>query len=613
MCGIAGFIDQRLSVSEKKETIQSMLGAIAHRGTDHSDHVIISDVCLGHNRLSIIDLSEHANQPYVFGNYHLVFNGELYNYIEIREELVALGYTFDTDSDTEVLIKAYDAFGTQCVEKFMGMWAFALYDAMKQTLFCSRDRFGIKPFYYMLEGGKFYFASEIKALKQLSGFNPEINMDHVQRFLSLGLVVYKEETFFKQVKCLLPATNLNWTKGQIETSTYWELTSAEASNPPYETAKDKFFSLFKRSVEQHLRSDVKTGACLSGGIDSSSLVSMMSRFFPFEFDAYNVFYDGKGETDERKWVHDVLDTYSNVKPHYITPSDAEIQEAIEKIIGFQDGPIPSSGIMSQYFLFQKAKNENVKVMIDGQGADEYLAGYHNFYPYFFSWLLQKLKIGTYFGEIRMFAKSQDFGFKKTLMLHLTAFKNLFVPFEKSKRLILDRQEEYTNSGNKVRFSFFGVKGRRNRTDDFFFQHIHLLILPNLLHYEDRNSMAFTIESRLPFLDHRLVEYAFSLPFDHKIKHGLTKFILRDSMKGTTPDSILERTDKKGFTTPGEVKWLRGPLKHLLEKENLQYLSAVCNMPKVEKLVAEFQAGSNKNASMVWRLAMLNTWLKVERL
>jgi len=610
MCGIAGFIDSTFTSSENEIMIKEMLQSIIHRGSDNSDFKIINNTYLGHNRLSIIDLTKESNQPYIYKNFHLVFNGEIYNYIEIREDLIQLGYQFETNSDTEVLIKSFEAFGEKCVDKFMGMWAFVIYDDKKQTLFCSRDRFGIKPFYYILNETGFYFSSEIKSLKKIKNFKAEINLNHVQRYLSIGLVAYKDQTFYTEIKSLPAATNLTYINKKTNINEYWSLKKTP-EKIDFNSAKDQFSKLLKQSVDQHLRRDVKIGACLSGGIDSSSLVSMISKEYNFQLDTYNIYYDGKNETDERKWVYDVIEKYKNLTPHFITPTENDIKSSLKKIIYHQDGPIPSSGIMSQYFLFQEVKKDDIKVIIDGQGADEYLAGYFNFYPYFFAELLKKMNFWNYFKETRIYSKSQNFSIKKNILLHITSLKNIFVSYEKSKQIELNRKPNILKNNKPIQFNFDKSIYKRSNADELVIQHLNLLILPNLLHYEDRNSMAFTIESRLPFLDHRLVEYVYNLPFSFKIKNGFTKYILRESMKNITPNSVLERTDKKGFTTPGEVKWLNGALKELIKENNLRYLEESCNLEKVYKLIREFKKEDYSNSALVWRIVMLNEWLKQE--
>lgn len=613
MCGIAGFSAPQINPAEQKRIITSMLERIRHRGTDHSGHMVHGTTVLGHNRLSVLDVSEGAHQPFDFGKFRIVFNGEVYNYVEIREELISLGHEFHTTGDTEVVLHAFAEWGNSCVERFMGMWAFAILNLENGDLFCSRDRFGIKPFYFIEGNDAFFFASEANALKESPLFSGLLNHNHIARFLYLGFVEYKDESFFAGVKMLEAGCNLIYTNGILNISRYWSPQSKTLSNLTFDQAKAEFLRLMKQSVAQHLRSDVKLGACLSGGIDSSSMLALMSQTNPLPVEAFHVYYDGPGDTDERPFVQEMLKAYPNIEPHFFTPSEEDIIEAFSKMTHVQDGPVPGSAVFSQYFLFKMAASRGIKVMLDGQGADEYLAGYHNFYPWFFAWLL-KHRPGKYFSEIGAYARAMDFGMKQRLLLCLKSLKNLVLPYawskERAYRKMLDLNllNFQVDSGlklyetNKITFE-----------DDVFAQHLMTMVLPHLLHFEDRNSMAFTIESRVPYLDHRLVEFAFALPFDFKIKNGLTKYILRESMKGITPNAILERRDKKGFTTPGEVKWLRGSLKFTLEPENLKHLSSICNMKQVISMIEDFKAGNNQNAEMIWRLVSLNEWLKRSKL
>lgn len=607
MCGIAGFYDPYLSQSEKDFTIHKMLFSINHRGHDFSGVQVSGDFVLGHNRLSIIDITDEANQPFDYKNYTIVYNGEVYNYIEIREELENLGHQFRTHSDTEVILHAYEVWREKCVEKFMGMWAFAILDKSDNSLFCSRDRFGIKPFYYIFENNRFYFASEIKALKLTQIFKNDLNLAQIDRFLTLGLVEYRDQRWYKQLKALEPSRNLVLRNGKAEITQYWRLKSSK-SEISFSEAVTEVHSLLRRSVQQHLRSDVKVGVCLSGVIDSSILASMISKYFTFDFEAYNVYYDGKGDTDERKWVKDVVNMYPNINPHYITPSDDDIRDAFEKMVHIQDGPYPGSGVLSQYFLFRAASQDQVKVMIDGQGADEYFGGYTNFYPYYFSFLMRSGKFQKLASEIEIYAANNGLSLASKLMLYGRAFRKMFIPYEQLKKAELQAVNKFMKNPIDHTFDFVD-NSYVSWYDTVFLQHIRLLVLPNLLHFEDRNSMAFTIESRVPYLDHRLVEYVFNLPFDYKMSNGFTKYLLRESAKEITPESVLKRTDKRGFTTPGETKWLRNQLSHLLEKDNLKYIKGVCDMPKVYKLVKDFKNGKISESSNLWKLVTLNEWMK----
>jgi asparagine synthase (glutamine-hydrolysing) len=609
MCGIAGFSDAHLSEDQKKSTIFKMLLSIEHRGKDCSLHFMHEATVLGHNRLSIIDTSDDANQPFHYKHLTIVFNGEIYNYLEVRDELKAAGHQFKTGSDTEVILHAYEEWGANCVEKFMGMWAFVIYNSESRELFCSRDRFGIKPFYYIFENNRFYFASEIKALKETDVFRKDINLEQVDRFLTLGLVEYRDQRWYRNIKALEASRNLTLKDGKLQITQYWRIKSG-SSDLNFQDAVSEVRRLLQRSVQQHLRSDVKVGACLSGGIDSATLVSMMSQTENFDFDAYNVYYDGKGDTDERKWVYDVIEKYPNVRPHYICPGDDDIRDAFEKMVHIQDGPYPGSGVISQYFVFKAAAADQIKVMIDGQGADEYFGGYTNFYPYFFSYLMRSGKLLKLVNEIDIFSSNNELNTAQKLKMYFRAFRKMFMPYEQLKKVELQSTNKFMKENIDHSFEFID-NSYVSWYDTVFLQQIRLLVLPNLLHFEDRNSMAFTIESRVPYLDHRLVEFVFSLPFDYKMNNGLTKYILRESARGLTPDSILSRTDKRGFTTPGETKWLRGQLSHLLEKENLKHLKDICYMPKVYKLAKHFKDGKLSESAMLWKLVTLNEWMKTQ--
>jgi asparagine synthase (glutamine-hydrolysing) len=268
MCGIAGFIDEGFSKESGLDLLEKMLASIAHRGPDARGKWNEENIFLGQNRLSIIDLTVASNQPFFYEDFVITYNGEVYNYIEVREELIKRGYKFHTEGDTEVICAAYKEYGERCVEHFMGMWAFALWDKKEKKLFCSRDRFGIKPFYYFSNTRNFYFASEYKALKQTPSFPTEINTEQIQRALALNLVVFKEETFFKNVFILEPSHNLVFDKNGLRKYRYWDinLSKKNSSSLSFDEKKERFYKLFEQSVKQHSRSDVPTGTCLSGGL-----------------------------------------------------------------------------------------------------------------------------------------------------------------------------------------------------------------------------------------------------------------------------------------------------------------------------------------------------------
>ncbi|HET6244034.1 MAG: asparagine synthase (glutamine-hydrolyzing) [Bacteroidetes bacterium] len=611
MCGIAGFIDTSLSTSKADHLIKEMLMTIAHRGPDFSGHWSEFPVTQGHNRLSIIDLTENSNQPLHYEDYVISFNGEIYNYLEIKEELLSLGYKFSTHSDTEVILAAYKAWGEDCVQKFMGMWAFAIWDKVRRVLFCSRDRFGIKPFYYVSGAGAFYFASEVKAIKKSPLFDGQINNRQVIRLLQLGWVDYKNETFYESVKSLPEASNLIFKNGKVEIKRYWDLSQKQIiSEDNFEGRKEKFKSLFEDSIKMHFRSDVEVGAALSGGIDSSSIVSVAAKMFPEKnIKAFNIFYEGSGAVDERPFVYELVKKYKNIEPYYYSPKDDELADALNKVLFHQDAPISGSSAISQYFVMNLAKQNKVTVLLDGQGADEYLGGYmHTF----------NRIIGSHFHN-REFFKAI-----KLLQLHkkehglsgkevaMTLLKSIYTSSHNEAGVFnfeLNRIKSLLNSKFKDMSGIIDLlDAHPNKIDNFFYNLLFSTSLPSLLHYEDRNSMAFSLESRVPFLDHRLVEYGFSLPLEDRIRGAETKYILRKSLSGVLPDAIRDRKDKKGFVTPGENKWLRGPLKHLLD-EDFSKLEYWFSRKGLYETIKRYKDGDNSKAKLVWRIVVLNMWLK----
>src|SRR5262249_31247834 len=317
MCGIAGMIDPSLSRDRGEYLLRKMLESIRHRGPDNSSIWVNMQVLLGHNRLSIIDLSDAANQPMEFDDLVMVYNGEVYNYLEIRDELVKKGYRFRTQSDTEVVLAAYKEWSSECVNRFLGMWAFAIWDKTKRELFCSRDRFGIKPFYYIHQGEKFYFGSEYKPLKLSSLFDNKFNYAQINRGLLLELVSYRDETYFKCLKILPERCNLIFKGGKISVSQYWDLEASNNFHGTFEDKKSHFLELFRDSVKLHMRSDVAIGGSLSGGLDSSAIASVIGTDHPeVPYKTFTIYYSGKDQVDERPWVSEVLRAYPNMDPVY---------------------------------------------------------------------------------------------------------------------------------------------------------------------------------------------------------------------------------------------------------------------------------------------------------
>lgn len=581
---------------------------MAHRGPDARGVAALSPVYLGQNRLSIIDLSEDGTQPLENFDALITFNGEIYNYIELKEELIQKGYQFRTKTDTEVIIAAYREYGTSCVLKFIGMWAFAIYDRRDGSVFCSRDRFGIKPFYYFNSADGFFFASEYKAFYKVPSFTKDLNLAQVSRALQLGWLCYGEETFFNNIKSILPGHNLVYKNGTFKQEKYWDLTLTD-----HEEHGDinKFAEMIDESVRLHMRSDVEVAVCLSGGVDSSVLSSSIATQYPDHgFKTFSIYYEGKGEVDERPFMREVVNKYPTITPDYYSPPRDRVFDKLDEIIHMSDVPITGSSNISHYFLTERIHQNNIKVVLDGQGVDEYAGGYMHSWYRLIADLMKKGRIGATFSELSYYSQYQ----------HASA-KDLFAVLGKSALSLFKNENslynfEYDHFYPKMIKSDLGtvlnlpdVPG--DKLQQFSYQLLYYSSLPTILHYVDRMTMAHSLESRVPFLDHRLVEYVHRLGNEYKINKGESKWIVREAAKKILPPKIYERRDKKGFVTPGETHWLRNELKDLL---NLDYKRIdFIDKPTAEKVIKDYRGGNNKNAKLVWRLAMLNRWVQLNNL
>ncbi len=605
MCGIAGFIDTSLDQADREPLIQKMLGSISHRGPDATNSLLINQVALGHNRLSILDLSDAANQPMRRGDLVMVFNGEIYNYLEIRKELESFGHRFHTQSDSEVILSSYEQWGAACVQRFVGMWALAIWDSRKQELFCSRDRFGIKPFLYILEGDRFYFGSEYKALRPSPVFSNDLNMRQIRRGLQMGWVVYQDETYFEKVKALPEACNLLYRNGKVKIERYWDLQPLSKDQRTYQEKTIEFRERLIDSLRLHMRSDVEVGACLSGGIDSSSITSIVGHLYPdVDFRTFTIYYAGENAVDERPFVKSILQKYPHIRNLDYSPQKEALRECFHRMCYHIDVPTNWSSDISQYYVMELAGRHKMKVLLDGQGSDEFLGGYmHSFYRL----IGNELRQGHLATATRLFRDhrtNQEFGMKKSADVWAKSVMSAVFTEQQLYSMEYRHFHPYLHRDPDRNAPFRLADRFPDKLDNFLYNLIFQTLLPSLLHFEDRNSMAFSIESRVPFLDHRLVEFGFRLKSEDRIRNGVTKSILRDSMRGILPDEILNRSDKKGFTTPG-AHWLRTDMHFLLEQDfsSLDFL----DQRLLRKLIKEFEGGNDKLAQLLWRVGGLGYW------
>ena len=609
MCGIAGIIDSRRSPDELLDNGSLMLSVMAHRGPDHRGTWQSEAVFLGHNRLSILDLSSASHQPMIRGHRTIVFNGEVYNYVELREELQQAGYAFQTSGDTEVVLTAIEHWGYDAVNRFIGMWAFALWDDATKSMFCSRDRFGIKPFHFSLRDGRLYFASEIKALKTSPLFRGGINEAQVARGLYLGWMHHWEETYFNDIRALPASNNLEWVDGSVRIWQYADVATSVNPANTFEESVERFRELFIDSIRITSRRDVPMGVCLSGGLDSTSIAGVLaSSTAEHEVRTFTAFYTGTGDVDERPFIRHLLDRYPTIQSSEISPTDTDVANALDTIVELMDAPMPSSSYISQYFVMGLAARSGVKVVLDGQGSDEILGGYmHSLYRV----IAEHINEGSYlraYAELQAHCRRQGYGASKRLSI---LGKSILAAARNEEYLY---QTEFAHTypwimrqgSSSYPLHLTDMSG--SRLNAFLHNLLRVTLLPTLLHTEDINSMAYSIESRVPFLDHRLVDLAFAMPTEHKVRHGETKRVLRAAMRGIVPDQILDRKDKTGFITPGHIKWLRGDLSYLLDG-SWNELSSFVDQHRVTDIVSRYRNGDMKHSLFVWRLAMLRRFIQ----
>jgi asparagine synthase (glutamine-hydrolysing) len=554
MCGISIVINLKNGQVER-ESIESVNQKIAHRGPDDAGFYYGSNFAFGHRRLSILDLSQAGHQPMQRQYLCITYNGEIYNYVELREELIQLGHSFVSSSDTEVILAAYEQWGTDAFTKFNGMWAFAIHDSIENEIIFSRDHFGIKPLYFTSTENYFLVGSEIKQFTAVSEFKPVLNQSVAVNFLARGWLNYSDQTFFEGVSELRPGHYLKYslTTHQPQVKQWYHLASAAVPiSDAYSIAVEKVRSLFVDSVRLRMRSDVRVGSCLSGGIDSSSIVSAVhsQKLGNEDFATVTSCYSDK-RFDEQKFSDEVT-AKTGLRAVKVFPDLNHLLDEghLDKMIYHQDQPFSSASHYSEFKVFQTAREQNIIVMQDGQGSDEFLCGYGEFFATRLIELLQAFQ----WGEAFRLCKEKALHRNITLTQEIKSFvKSVYLPrFLKIIKTIIGRTEYPWLSENwrKLAKSHL-VEFEGNSIRDLSLIEIEYSSIPYQLHSEDRNSMLFSIESRLPFLDHRLVEYCIGLPSSYKIKDGYTKTVLRDAIT-ELPDSIRYRKDKMGFAAPDPV-------------------------------------------------------------
>jgi asparagine synthase (glutamine-hydrolysing) len=561
MCGILGLYNINSAETFDGEKFRSALLTMIHRGPDSNQIQVFGNTSiLGHVRLSIIDLSDENTQPLqIDRRYWIVYNGEIYNYIELRDELIIAGYQFRTAGDTEVVLRAFQHWGNDCVSRFNGMWAFAIFDSVECTLFCSRDRFGIKPIYYANVNGNFIFSSEIKGIISYYPQLKEPNYSIISNYCRKSIGAQTRESWFDNIYRIEPAHNLIVNADGVKSYRYWDYPKKIHHEITFSAAVDTYRELLTDSIKIRMRSDVPVGFTLSSGIDSSSIVCLLKNKYGGNKNTYTASFSNKSfhKSEKQNFTQDIIiDEPDRVreltrdldfKSHIIEIDYENYLDDLRKIIRHLESGHGSPAIFPLFQILLEARKD-VTVVLEGQGADELLGGYIiEVFPTYFLELVKKFQFRKAIHELIAF-------------LNIYSLKMAFMLFVRQSNLRLLKKLYYRISG--IESFFHGKLGRFNELKDFprepvdfddkLNSHLfksHTGCLVDLLHYGDAISMSHSMESRQPFMDYRLVEFVFTLPFSYKINNGKGKFLHREAMRGIVPEDIIDNPIKLGFDSP----------------------------------------------------------------
>jgi asparagine synthase (glutamine-hydrolysing) len=613
MCGLAGVVALDGGPPDVAG-VRAMTQALAHRGPDGSGSFADGPAAFGHRRLSIVDLTDAGRQPMTdrSGRFTLVYNGEIYNHVELRRALESEGVTFRSRCDTEVLVEGYARRGEAILGALNGMFAFAIWDAKERELFAARDRFGEKPFYYrFVPGREFRFASEIKALAPPGAGAARPREEALFRFLAYGHAGAERGTFFEGIEQLPAAHSLRVRDGGLACRRYWSLPEPPVTLVPPD-AVERVAALFSDSVTLRLRSDVPVGTSLSGGIDSSAVAASVARALRSgqgggvgtRQASFSSCLPGTPE-DETGWI-DVIGREMAVESHRVEPTGEGFLHDLPRLVEAQEEPFGGPSIYAQWKVMHLAKEAGVTVLLDGQGADEVFAGYHFFFQDYWWSLLRSGAIARLRAEMRRYDRAHGGGrARRLLVASLRARSPRLIRLARGGPRVPWLTVDFARRGGDaipssppdLRRSLRDSQSRR--------------MLPHLLRHADRNSMAASREVRLPFLDHRLVEAVDALPDDMKLRGGTTKWVLREAITGLIPESIRTRTDKIGFAVP-TLRWLRGPCAAALRDTLLSQRTVergILDTERIERDLDRFQEGDDRPAQILWNCWMTELWLR----
>ena len=604
MCGINGilYFNSYMSGENSRclsDIISKMNNEISHRGPDGEGSYINYPVCFGHRRLSIIDLSDNASQP-MFNEDKtivIVYNGEIYNYKELITDLKNKGHVFRSKSDTEVIIHSYEEYGTECVRKFNGMWAFAIYDFRKNIFFASRDRFGVKPFYYYIDKNCLIFSSEIKAVLKAKNIS-EANHGKVFDYLAYGYKTNNGDTFFININELKPSHSILTENSEMKILKYFDLNEVSETGINFKEASDNLNDLLNDSVRIRFRSDVPVSILLSGGLDSGIIASITNSLIEknelteHDVTSFSAVFPGY-KFDESEYINEISKNCSKINSNLLHPDLNFLKDSIDKFVYGMGEPVFSTTSFAHYMLMKEIRNRNIKVILNGQGADEAWCGYGRYISgYYLSDMLLK-NPGKFVGEFNDVSDKMKFSRSFIFLQMLKSFL--------SRRTGSYLRSAYgenvfnclTSDFRKNNFCYFknpeyGVLSA-NKLTEFMKYNIQYQGFNQILHYEDHSAMQNSVEIRSPFIDYRLMTLAFSLPVSFKFEHGITKRILRELFKKRLPDSVINNHIKTGFMTPFD-DWLNNASGNMFANEIFNSESfkniSVWDSGKIKKMFGE---------------------------
>ena len=620
MCAIVGFLSYSGRKAINDDRLRQMRDSMVHRGPDDAGIRMFDHGCVGlaHRRLSILDLSAAGHQPMSWCNerYWLSYNGEIYNFPELRSELSAAGARFNSDCDAEVILAAYAAWGRDCVNRFNGMWAFAIWDDHDKTLFCSRDRFGIKPFYYFDDGEHFVFASEIRAILASGIVDPEPCSGSVAAYLGRGIVDGREETFFSSIHRLMPAHSLLITNGRKRQWRYWdvEVAGLEAERTAADSGRVR--DAVQEAVRSHLLSDAPLGYSLSGGLDSGAIVSLASKLRQGNNSVFTAwFYEGS-QFDERHYA-DMIAEACATDTYTIQPDNNALWELLPGMLWHLEEPPLAHGVYARWHVAQLA-SQHVKVLMVGQGADEIFAGYLAYYEHYLRDYQAHFGKLAFYRELWASLGPNSARCSSSRLQRMRHFLRLI--HQHRKRTGSSPPQGIAAAGERIKDELSsaappagtGSATSTSRLNRRLYRDVTSGLLSTLLKYDDKMGMAFSVECRVPFLDYRLVELAFSLSPFEKMHQGWTKKIFRDAMTGIVPPAIQWRADKMPFPMPVN-RWFRSAMLDQAEERILDGEATArgyLDRARLEKLLKGHRARQFDIPHAIWQWLCLSIWFEI---